>query len=81
MRVNIFRRTEQGGEYSYMAVPEGRSIPAEATNIDWEAESWGIDLNEETDYLEEFSIAQPMQQIQSKGYAITSYQGNASRRM
>jgi len=81
MRVNVYRRTEQDGSLSYMAVPEGKTIPSEATNIDWEADSWGIDLNEETDYLEEFSIAQPAQQIASKGYAITSSQGNANRRL
>lgn len=81
MRVNIFRRTEQDGNYSYLAVPEGKPIPAEAVSSDWQADSWGIDFSEETDYLEEFSIAQPAQQIISKGYAITSLQGNANRRM
>jgi len=81
MRLNIFRRAEPDGSHSYLAVPEGKVIPAEAVNSDWEADSWGIDLNEETDYLEEFSIAQPAQQIMSKGYAITGSQGNANRRM
>lgn len=81
MRLNIFRRAEQDGSYSYLAIPEGRTIPAEAVSSDWQADSWGIDVSEETDYLEEFSIAQPAQQIMSKGYAITSSQGNANRRM
>lgn len=81
MRVNVFRRADQDGNYSYLAIPEGRVIPAEATSSDWEADSWGIEVSEETDYLEEFSIAQPAQQIMSKGYAITSSQGNANRRM
>lgn len=83
MRVNVFRRAEQDGNFSYLAVPEGKAIPAEVTNIDWEADSWGVDLNEGTDYMEEFAIAQPAQQIDAKGYAITSSQnlGNANRRL
>lgn len=71
MRVDIFRRKEEDGHFSYLVVPEGRLIPAEAANIDWELSARGMRLNIETESLDEFSIARPARQIQEKGYAIS----------
>ena len=72
MRVDIYRRPETGGQFSYMAVPEGRVIPDEATSIDWEAAERSIELDESVERLPQFSIDDPIEQITSKGYAITS---------
>ncbi|MCM1511684.1 MAG: DUF6139 family protein [Oxalobacter formigenes] len=71
MRVDIFRRKEQDSQFSWLIVPEGRLIPAEAANIDWELSARGVRLNIETESLDEFSIARPAKQIQEKGYAIS----------
>jgi hypothetical protein len=42
MRVDIYCRDEAQGKHSYLAVPEGKPIPQEATNTDWhpEARTW-----------------------------------------
>ncbi|WP_114968482.1 DUF6139 family protein [Rhodoferax ferrireducens] len=72
MRLDIYRRAERGGLFSYLAVPEGRPIPQEAINTDWETEARGIDFNDDENELPRFSIEKPIQQISDKGYAITS---------
>ena len=72
MRVDIYRRPESGGQFSYLAVPEGKVIPDEATSIDWEAAERSVDLEDSVERLPQFSIDDPIEQITSKGYAITS---------
>lgn len=72
MRLDIYKRPENGGQYSYLAVPEGNSIPEEATNIDWETAERSVDFDEDEDTLMQFLIEDPVEQISSKGYAITS---------
>lgn len=72
MRVDIYRRPENGGRFSYLAVPEGNLIPDEAINIDWEAAEHGIDLDDDVERLPQFAIDSPLEQISAKGYAITS---------
>lgn len=71
MRVDIFRRKEESGHFSWLVVPEGRLIPAEAASIDWELSARGVRLNIDTESLDEFSIVRPAKQIQEKGYAIS----------
>lgn len=72
MRVDIYRRPEMGGQFSYLAVPEGNVIPDEATSIDWEAAERSMDLDDSAERLPQFLIDDPIEQISSKGYAITS---------
>jgi hypothetical protein len=60
------------GRFSYLAVPEGKTIPQEAINIDWEAAERSVDLEDSVDKLPQFSIEDPIEQIHEKGYAITS---------
>jgi hypothetical protein len=84
MRLDIYKRPESGGQYSYLAVPEGHEIPQEATNVDWETAERSFNFNETDGKLAEFSIDDPLQQINAKGYAITSVKtltdsGNANQ--
>lgn len=72
MRVDIFRREEANGTYSYLLIPEGKKIPGEATNTDWELDTKGIDLNVDEESLDDFSIVYPARQIETKGYAISN---------
>ncbi len=72
MRVDIYRRAESGHLYSYLAVPEGRVIPEEATNTDWETEARGLEGGAQAEQLGKYAIAGLEQQISEKGYAITS---------
>lgn len=72
MRLDIYKRPENDGQYSYLAVPEGQVIPAEATAVDWQAEERSVDFNEEVNQLPQFAIDDPIEQISAKGYAITS---------
>ncbi len=75
MRVDIFRREERENHFSWLIVPEGRLIPAEAANIDWEITARGVDLNIDLETLDEYSIIHPAKQIQAKGYAISTSAG------
>ena len=72
MRLDIYRRAESGHRYSYLAVPEGRLIPEEATNTDWESEARGIEVGAQAEQLGKYAIARLEEQISEKGYAMTS---------
>lgn len=74
MKVDVYKRPETLGHYAYLAVPEGRPIPNEATNIDWETEGQNIDLDETHEPVEGLSVEDAIQQIDMKGYAISSQQ-------
>ena len=72
MRVDIYRRPESAGIFSYLAVPEGRPIPDEAVNTDWEEEGSGVEAGEQAQMLIDYGIQVPVAQMEEKGYAITS---------
>lgn len=72
MRVDIYKRAEHAGHFTYLAVPEGNIIPDEAINTDWELSERGIDVDDDATHLPDFSIDAPHEQIHAKGYAITS---------
>jgi hypothetical protein len=72
MRLDIYRRPENNGKFSYLAVPEGKAIPQEAVNSEWEASERSVDVDDNSSELSEFAIENPLQQIHTKGYAITS---------
>ncbi|CDG81607.1 DUF6139 family protein [Janthinobacterium agaricidamnosum] len=72
MRVDIYRRPEHHGTYSYLAVPEGKPIPQEVTNTDWQDTVRALEIDEAAPVLPDYHIEQPARQIAAKGYAITS---------
>lgn len=72
MRVDIYRRPEADHKLSYLVVPEGRLIPEEATNVDWQSEGRGVNLDEAAGRWPDLGIDDPQGQISEKGYAITS---------
>lgn len=72
MRLDIYRRAERAGVFSYLAVPEGKRLPEEVTNTDWDTEEKGVDFNDDENELPHFSIENVVPQIKAKGYAITS---------
>lgn len=72
MRVDIYRRAEADRQFSYLAVPEGRPIPQEAINIDWESQGPALEMGEDAASLNEYGMPEPGKQITEKGYAITS---------
>lgn len=74
MRLDIYRRPESDGKLSYLAVPEARNIPEEATNTDWEIEARAIEVDDDADRLQDYDLANVADQISEKGYAITSVQ-------
>src|SRR3569833_927450 len=71
-KLEIYKRPENGGHYSYLAIPEGKMIPEEAMNVNKKTAERSIDFNEDDDMLTQFSIEEPLEQISAKGYAITS---------
>lgn len=72
MRLDIYRRAEQDGKFSYLAVPEAKNIPEEATNTDWEIEARAYEVEDNADGIADFDIEHLSDQIADKGYAITS---------
>ena len=72
MRLDLYKRPEAGGRYSYLVVPQGKRIPEEANSIDWQLAGEGIEISDEQQTLKDFSIEQTFSQLDSKGYAITS---------
>ena len=74
MRLDIYRRPENDGKLSYLAVPEASNIPEEATNTDWEIEARAIEVDDDADQLQDYDLANVADQISEKGYAITSVQ-------
>jgi hypothetical protein len=73
MRVDLYRRSETGSQYSYLVVLAGKPIPEEVTNTDWQIAELGLEISDEESMLPQFAIDEPFAQIDSKGYAITSY--------
>ncbi|MEG2962128.1 MAG: DUF6139 family protein [Janthinobacterium sp.] len=71
MRVDIYRRAEHDGIFSYLAVPEGKLIPEEVTNTDWQLEVRASEVADDAQILPDYHIDHPHQQIAAKGYAIT----------
>lgn len=72
MKVDVYKRPESEGFYSYLVVPEGKPIPNEATNIDWETAENNIDIDEHNEPVHGLSAADALAQIHLKGYAISS---------
>ncbi len=72
MRLDIYRRAEHDGKFSYLAVPEDRVIPNEAINTDWEMEARALEVEDEAERLADYSIEHLSEQIAEKGYAVTS---------
>jgi hypothetical protein len=72
MRLDIYRRAEQDGKFSYLAVPETRNIPEEATNTDWEVEARAVEVDDNAQQIEEYDIKNLTGQLSEKGYAVTS---------
>ncbi|WP_426197053.1 DUF6139 family protein [Massilia sp. DWR3-1-1] len=74
MRLDIYRRAEHDGKFSYLAVPETRNIPEEATNTDWEVEAKAVELDDTADQLATYHLDHVAAQIAEKGYAVTALQ-------
>jgi hypothetical protein len=72
MRLDIYRRAENDGKFSYLAVPETRNIPNEATSTDWQVEAKAVEVEDDAESLEDYAIKHVTEQIAEKGYAVTS---------
>jgi hypothetical protein len=72
MRLDIYRRAEQDGKFSYLAVPETKNIPEEATNTDWEVEARAVEVDDGAQQLDKYDIQNLSGQLNEKGYAVTS---------
>ena len=72
MRLDIYRRPEPEHKLSYLAVPAGKRLPEEVTNVDWQVEATGVELDADAPGLGGYAIDGAAGQIAEKGYAITS---------
>ncbi len=74
MRIDIYRRAENDGKFSYLAVPETKEIPQEAINTDWQMEAQAVEVEDQADQLSDYAIEHLTEQIAEKGYAVTALQ-------
>lgn len=72
MRLDIYRRAEHDGKFSYLVVPETKNIPEEATNTDWEVEARAVEVDDNAEQLPDYQIENLNGQLAEKGYAVTS---------
>ena len=72
MEVDIYRRPEPQDKFSFLIVPKGQPIPEEATNTDWALREQGVHVDDAAQLVHPYEIERPRDQIQEKGYAITS---------
>ena len=72
MRLDIYRRPETDGKFSFLAVPEEQQIPEEATNTDWVIEARAVEVQDEADRLPDYEIDRLNEQLAEKGYAMTA---------
>jgi hypothetical protein len=72
MRVDIYRRAELPGKFSYLAVPEQKLIPNEVVNTDWQVEATAVEVDERADNVQPYAIEHVAAQIADKGYAVTA---------
>jgi hypothetical protein len=72
MQLDIYRRPEPEHKLSYMAIPAGKPIPEEVTNVDWHLVAQTVELDIDSPHLGAYSIDHAADQIKEKGYAITS---------
>lgn len=72
MRLDIYRRAEHDGKFSYLAVPETKEIPQEAINTDWEMEARALEVEDEAQSIPDYDIDKLGEQIAEKGYAVTA---------
>lgn len=70
MIVDIYKKSEPKGMYSYLAVPNGKEIPQEVINTDWLNDNKNVELD--NDLGEVFHIKKMESQIEEKGYAISN---------
>jgi hypothetical protein len=66
MRLDIYRRAEHDGKFSYLAVPETRNIPEEATNTDWEVEARAVEVDDNAEQIENYDIENLSGQLPKK---------------
>lgn len=72
MRVDIYRRAETDGKFSYLAVPEEATIPNEAINTDWEMEAKAVEVEDDANQIPDYEIDHLNEQLAEKGYAMTA---------
>jgi hypothetical protein len=72
MRLDIYRRPESDGTFSYLAVPEQQNIPEEATNTDWVVETQALEVDDGDESLPDYDIERLNDQLAEKGYAMTA---------
>ncbi|MBC7500650.1 MAG: hypothetical protein H7315_09140 [Herminiimonas sp.] len=71
MKVDLYKRPETAGKFSYLAVPEGKPIPEEATNLEWEKVDQIVDFEGIKEPVHGLKPDDVLQQISDKGYAIS----------
>ena len=71
MKVDVYKRPDGEGLFSYLVLPHEKALPEEVTNTDWQIHEQNVDF--ERDGKRHFTLEaeDAFMQIGEKGYAIT----------
>ncbi|MAF03721.1 DUF6139 family protein [Herbaspirillum huttiense] len=71
MKVDVYKRPDGDGLFSYLVLPHEKPMPEEVTNTDWQLHEQNVDF--ERDGKRHFTLEpeDAFMQIGEKGYAIT----------
>ncbi|AKN66131.1 MULTISPECIES: DUF6139 family protein [Herbaspirillum] len=71
MKVDVYKRPDGAGLFSYLVIPHEKMLPDEVTNTDWQIHEQNVDF--ERDGKRHFTLQaeDAFMQIGEKGYAIT----------
>lgn len=71
MKVDVYKRPDGEGLFSYLVLPHAKPLPEEVTNTDWQLHEQNVDF--ERDGKRHFTLEaeDAFMQIGEKGYAIT----------
>ncbi|MCP1573081.1 hypothetical protein RB25_11065 [Herbaspirillum rubrisubalbicans] len=71
MKVDVYKRPDGDGLFSYLVLPHEEALPDEVTNTDWQIHEQNVDF--ERDGKRHFTLEaeDAFMQIGEKGYAIT----------
>ncbi|MFL9925948.1 DUF6139 family protein [Herbaspirillum lusitanum] len=73
MKVDVYKRPDTDGLYSYLVIPHEKPLPQEVTNTDWMMHEQDVNFEGNGNGRKHFTLEpdDAFRQIGEKGYAIS----------